>query len=341
MSAQVERLPVMRVDVRGGTLPQVVPFDWMRAVRFTLMGAYLARYLWWLRTRGLPIDRISVAISVGIFLACAFIGRSLRTWAVLLLDVVLYCAMWFSYEMTRGAADHLGMPLQVEATRNLDRYLFFGHDPTVVLQQHFWGKSVRWYDKVASTTYMTHFVVPVIAIAVLWAVSHRQWVRFMKRFATVLAVGCAMFVLLPTAPPWMVSERPYDLIPKLHRSAGRGFYAVGFKGFVKSWQRSLDWGNAVAAMPSLHASFALLVPAFFLPWIKPRWLKVLVLCFPVLMLTSLVYLGEHWVVDGLVGWLIVGGSFWFWNRVEQRGRLRRTGKARAALGVPPDWSGAC
>ena len=62
------------------------------------------------------------------------------------------------------------------------------------------------------------------------------------------------------------------------------------------------------------------MPAFFLPWLKPWWLKALVLCFPVLMLTSLVYLGEHWVVDGLVGWVIVGATFLFWNRMERRTR---------------------
>ena len=49
------------------------------------------------------------------------------------------------------------------------------------------------------------------------------------------------------------------------------------------------------------------------------------------MLTSLVYLGEHWVIDGLVGWAIVGGSFWFWNRMERRSRRRRAGRARIAL----------
>ena len=53
------------------------------------------------------------------------------------------------------------------------------------------------------------------------------------------------------------------------------------------------------------------------------WLKVVVLVFPVLMLTSLVYLAEHWVIDGLVGWAIVGGSFWFWNRFENRQRRKR------------------
>jgi membrane-associated phospholipid phosphatase len=133
----------------------------------------------------------------------------------------------------------------------------------------------------------------------------------------------------------MLSEKPYNLIPKLHRSAGRGFADLGFKGFVKSWQHALDWGNAVAAMPSLHAAFALLVPAFFLPWLRPRWLKAVVLCFPVVMLTSLVYLAEHWVVDGLVGWLVVGASCWFWNRMERRSRLHDAARARVALRVVP------
>jgi membrane-associated phospholipid phosphatase len=200
-----------------------------------------------------------------------------------------------------------------------------------VLQQHFWHRSVRWWDEVASTTYYSHFVVPVVALAILWIVSHRQWVRFMKRFATLLGVACAMFVLLPTAPPWMVAQQYGELDP-IKRSASRGFLTLGFKGFVRSYNVALGDGNAIAAMPSLHASFALVVPAFFLPWVRARWLKAVVLLFPVLMLTSLVYLGEHWVIDGVVGWMIVGGSFWMWNRIERRQRRGRAERARVALG---------
>jgi membrane-associated phospholipid phosphatase/cbb3-type cytochrome oxidase subunit 3 len=324
------------------SLRSVVPIDWLRLPRLTMMMFYLATYLWWLRFKGLPIDRVSVAISVGIFLVCAFIGKSWRTWGVLLLDCLFYCVMWLAYERTRGAADEgvsvfglftLPHQFQVESVRNIDRALFFGHDPNVVLQDHFWEKSVRWYDVVASTTYMTHFVLPIIVMAVLWAISHRQWVRFMKRFATLLAVACALFVILPTAPPWMAGspKYPYQLIHELHRDAGRGFRHLGFKGFTNDYKIQLSNGNAVAAMPSLHASFALIVPAFFLPWIRSKWLKALVLLFPVMMLTSLVYLGEHWVIDGLVGWAITGGAFWFWNTMERRQRVQRATRARVAL----------
>jgi membrane-associated phospholipid phosphatase len=128
-----------------------------------------------------------------------------------------------------------------------------------------------------------------------------------------------------------MASKNYHLIPPLSRSAGRGFTAMGLHAAAVSWKNALDWGNAVAAMPSLHASFALIVPAFFLPWIKPRWLKAVVLLFPVVMLTSLVYLAEHWVIDGLVGWAIVGASFLFWNRFEDRQRRNRAQRALAML----------
>lgn len=325
-------------------LDHTVPFDEWRVVRLTLMFTYLGVYLWWLREWGLPIDRISVAISVGIFLACAFVGRTWRTWMVLLFDVIAYCVMWLSYEKTRGSADEgvsvFGLfrlpkfPLQVTSVRDIDRALFLGHDPSPVLQRHFWERSVRWYDVVASSVYMTHFVVPVIAMAVLWAVSHRQWARFMKRFATLLAVACAMFVVLPTAPPWMVSKAPYDLFPELHRGAGRGFLHLGFTGFTNDYKVQLSNGNAVAAMPSLHASFALLVPLFFMQWIRRRWVKVALLLFPATMLTSLVYLGEHWVIDGIIGWSVTVASFAYWSWHEQRTREVRVASARAALCLP-------
>jgi membrane-associated phospholipid phosphatase len=317
-------------------LNDAVPVDPWLYVRIAGFAIFVVLYIWWFLARGLIIDRISVAISVGIFIAIGHLGRPLRRWGLLVFDCLLYCVMWFCYEESRGWADHAGLPLQVEMPRNIDRFLFFGTDPSVWMQRHFYDPGVvHWYDKVASATYYTHFIFPVIAIAVVWVTSRREWARFMKRFASVLVVACAMFVLMPTVPPWMAGDRkyPYHVLPPLARHTGSGFSAMGLKGFVKVWQTALEWGNAVAAMPSLHAAFALFVPAFFLPLIKPVWLKALALTFPLLMLTSLVYFGEHYVIDGLVGWALVGLSFLFWGWFEKRQRRLRAERSRIALGL--------
>ena len=314
---------------------RLVPHDPLFIARVVLMAIYGVVYVWWFRSRGLILDRISVGISVGIFLSCAFIGKPWRRWGLLVVDAVLYATMWFCYEMTRGAADRLGFPYQVESVRNIDRVLFLGTDPNVWMQQHFYHRDdIRWYDNIASAIYYSHFIVPVIALAVLWATSRVQWIRFMKRFATLLFTACIMFVVMPTVPPWMASSEQYHyrLFPQLARHTGRGFQDMGFHGFVRGWQQALDWGNAVAAMPSLHTAFALFVPAFFLPMIKPVWLKAVVLLFPVLMLMSLVYFAEHWVIDGIVGALLVGLSFLVWNRIERRQRRVRADRALAAAG---------
>jgi membrane-associated phospholipid phosphatase len=315
-------------------LGSVVPIDYLAWLRRTTLTCFCVYAILWTRDNGILWDRLGIARAVTVFLICAFIGRPLRQWGILAIDLLLYCAMWYLYETTRGAADGrlfgIKFPLQVQAPRNIDRFLFFGNDPNTVLQDHFWKSTVHWWDKVASMTYFTHFIFVPIVMGVLWATSHRQWARFMKRFATVLGVACTLFILFPTAPPWMAAKN-YDLLPPLTRSAGRGFTAMGLHAAAVSWKAAVDWGNAVAAMPSLHASFALIVPAFFLPWIKPVWLKAIVLVFPVVMLTSLVYLAEHWVIDGLVGWMIVGGSFWFWNRMENRQRHKRADRSLGAL----------
>ena len=211
-------------------LGTIVPIDYLAWLRRTTLTAFCIYAIIWTRDNGILWDRVGIARAVAIFLVCAFIGRPARQWGTLAIDLLLYCAMWFAYETTRGAADGkiLGIkfPLQVQAPRNIDRALFFGNDPNTVLQDHFWKATVQWWDKVASLTYFTHFIFVPIVMGALWATSHRQWARFMKRFATVIGVACLMFIVFPTAPPWMAAK-DYHLLPPLARSAGRGFIAVG------------------------------------------------------------------------------------------------------------------
>jgi membrane-associated phospholipid phosphatase len=48
--------------------------------------------------------------------------------------------------------------------------------------------------------------------------------------------------------------------------------------------------------------------AFFLPLVRRRWWPLL-LAYPLAMTFTLVYTGEHYVADVLVGWLYVALTF--------------------------------
>lgn len=63
--------------------------------------------------------------------------------------------------------------------------------------------------------------------------------------------------------------------------------------------------NPVAAMPSLHAGCSLLVALFFWPLANTVWRAVLV-GYVMLMAVTLVYTGEHYVVDVVAGWATAG-----------------------------------
>lgn len=243
-------------------------------------------------------------------------------------ELALYAAMWFAYDYSRGIADRLGMPLQVDMPRDIDRSLFFGADPTVWIQRKFYERDhVRWYDVAGSMVYYTHFVVPVAVAVVLWVTNRRQWGRYVRRFATALYVAVAGFILLPTVPPWMAASTqfPYRILDPIARPTTRGWSHLRFRTFVEWVIRGRDWANPTAAMPSLHAGFALLVPLFLMPFVRPRAVKAALAAFPLLMAVTLVYFGEHYVADVLGGWIVVAGSVGFWGWWEAR---------RSARGLP-------
>ncbi len=298
------------------------------------MGACTIAYLWWSRTNGLVTDRISSAVAVGVFLVCAFVGKPWRRWGQVAVDAACYASMWFLYESTRGAADGLGVTLQLDSVRAIDRALFLGMQPTEWTQRQWYVPgAVQWHDQVLSLVYYSHFVVPVMTVASVWAVSRTMWVRYMRRFATVVAAACVVFVLLPTVPPWMASDERFGfgVGEPLVRHVRRGALDLGFTGFVHDWGVALDWSNVVAAMPSLHAAFSLFVVVFFLPMIRWRWARVAVFAYPVAMAVALVYFAEHWVIDVLAGWALVAGSFVLWHRMERTYRERNLVAATAAL----------
>ncbi|HEY2792093.1 MAG TPA: phosphatase PAP2 family protein, partial [Micromonosporaceae bacterium] len=66
--------------------------------------------------------------------------------------------------------------------------------------------------------------------------------------------------------------------------------------------------NPIAAMPSMHSAYALMIVCFFLPTVRKRWWPLL-LAYPLAMTFTLVYSGEHYITDVLMGWLYVGITF--------------------------------
>ena len=267
------------------------------------IGLYLAIFLWSAQHFGVPVDRVAVTLWILGAFVFANVGKPLRAQRNMLRDWSVFAAMLFAYEYSRGLADQLGVPVQKTLIRDIDRVLFFGADPSVWLQERLnISSNLAWYEYPLAVTYMTHFILPMGTAVLLWWVSREQWVRYIRRLSILFFLAVATYVVLPVAPPWMISKE--GLIGPIKRITARGWTEMGLHTVSKLFERGSAIANPVAAMPSLHAACALLVVVFF--WSKMRiWMKPIALVLPAAMAFCLVYFGEHYVADIIFGFAYV------------------------------------
>nr|WP_296071741.1 phosphatase PAP2 family protein [uncultured Actinoplanes sp.] len=230
----------------------------------------------------------------------------LRDWLPVVLLLVFY-------NVSRGAADKLfdaHVTAMIHADEDMFGWLTGGRIPTIWLQQHLYHPgTVQWWEVVVTLVYVSHFLtVPTVAV-VLWLRNRGLSYRFMRRWITLSLAGLVTYFLYPAAPPWY-AWRPAGVLPEqVYRISSNGFDAIGLHSAGNTLNAlQADQSNPVAAMPSLHTAYAMMAVAFFLPMVRKRWWPVL-LAYPLAMTFTLVYTGEHYVIDVLVGWLYVAAVF--------------------------------
>ncbi len=281
------------------------------------------------RRGGFPFDRERVLLWGSLTMGISCIGRSPRRLAQLLLDWAPFVALMYAYAFSRGLADGVGAPVQLESVVRVERWLFFGTIPAVWVQHHLapTNDTVHWWELGVSVVYASHFVVPIAVPVLLWIKDRALWLRFATRFVALNIIGLVTYVLLPTAPPWMAARE--GLIGELQRPVTRGWRLV----HLTAAEQLIDYGrlatNSVAAVPSMHAAYTALIVAYFWPYVRNTFLRGLMLLYPLAMGFSLVYGGEHYVVDILAGWFAVFVAFAAVAQFE-RMRSRYGGRTRSA-----------
>lgn len=272
------------------------------SLRRTGLVAYFAVFLFSIVRFGIPVDRIAVLLwMLGAFLV-ASIGRTREDVLQMVRDWLVLVAVYMAYDYSRGTADQWGIGVNYTLLRDIDRLIFLGNDPGVWLQKHLLKSDPRWYDVGGAIVYMMHFVLPVVPLAALRVRQRTEWIRYVRRFSLTLGIAVFVFIVFPAAPPWMSSEKGY--FPPIQRITGRGWWELNLKTVSKTLDRGAAVLNAVAAMPSLHAGLSLLAALWFTRN-AAMWLRIAALLYPLAMTTALVYFGEHYVIDCILGFAVV------------------------------------
>lgn len=300
-------------EVRGGRTADL-RFASLAPLRPYALAVYLLALVAWSAHYGIPVQRELVILWTCGALACASIGRPPGEIRRLLRDWLPIVVVLAAYDFSRGAADSLGIGVHYQAMIDFDRSLF-GEVPSVWLQSHLYTPGVvHWWDVLFTLVYTSYFIVPFVLAGWLWARDRLGFQRFARRLVTLALAGLATYVAFPAAPPWLASEA--GLIGEVHRTTSVGWEVLG-TGTASLFSEGQAVSNLVAAVPSLHAAFTMLVALFLWGRVRAR-LRPLLLLYPAAMGLTLLATGEHYFFDVVLGWLYAGAVTVGWARWERR-----------------------
>ncbi|HKJ36575.1 MAG TPA: phosphatase PAP2 family protein [Solirubrobacterales bacterium] len=237
-----------------------------------------------------------------------------------LTDWLPFFGMLFLYDLLRGTlADSLFTPHTFPQIR-ADELLFGGEVPTVWLQERLFDPaSLAWYDFLAWAVYLTHFFAVFLIAAYLWRRARPRFLRFRNLILAVTAAAFVTYVAFPAVPPWLATENG-DL-GATQRVVGAVWSEVGVGTAAAIWEKGSTFANEVAAIPSLHTAYPVMILLFFWPTGSAR-VRALCLTYALAMSLTLVYTAEHYVIDVILGWVWALGAYWAVGQISSRWRSR-------------------
>jgi len=237
---------------------------------------------------------------IAVFLFALATGRGrqfLRDWLPLMAAAAIFVAL-------RQVAAGSPFPHQGRAVAVLEAALFGGTTPTAWLQLHVPAGTRAWLDGLATWIHASYFFGFVLVGLWLWLHKRPLFRTYTATVALTFALGLAGYVTLPTEPPWLLARQPglppaQRIIVETTRGARLALVVMEAGRAWQSDPDALGDPNPAAAMPSVHTAITAAL-GFSLFGIS-RSAGVAGLLYTIAMGFSLVYLGEHFVLDVLAG----------------------------------------
>ena len=233
-----------------------------------------------------------------VVLALLVIAVALGRGKQFIFDFFPFLLLFFAYEVMRGFASKTGFA--PHDLSGLERTLFGGHVPTLILQSAFYRPDrIGWLDLAGMFFYFMHFVLPLAMGFVFWLDSRQRYWRFASALLVLSFLAFVTYLFFPSTPPWL--QFPHEV----HKISNETVSKIGLNYFISPLYRSLD-PNLYAAFPSLHAAYPVLAAVY--AWSYRRRVALLLCGWAACVWFSVVYLGEHYVVDALDGLVYVAAA---------------------------------
>jgi hypothetical protein len=292
-----------------------------RIVRMLVGAAAVVYALTLLRAGGLNVVAGAVVIAVAGIVMSGRLGLFTRDWAPVFAMMAVYGAAF-------AAAASLNMPTWYRPQLAADRLIGFGHVPSVWLQHELGASQPGALAVWTACAYASHYYFPImLGLYVWWWHRDDGFFDLIYGYLAALVLATVVFVLAPTAPPWLAAER--GLMPPLHDVVKTGLLEMHLNTLANH-KGDPHLYLTRAAFPSVHAAW----PMVSLLVVLRRRMPLPVVAAVVVQLVSvwfaIVYGGEHYVSDVIAGALVACLAVALVGRYRERvaSAIRRTPPGR-------------
>jgi hypothetical protein len=140
--------------------------------------------------------------------------------------------------------------------------------------------------------FVGHFVLTGVFFTWLYFRSREGFRSVRNAFLIATAISLFIHWQFPTAPPRLADVGLTDTLR-------------AFSGIDIGSPHSSPFSNPVAAVPSLHAGFAVGVAYGIVKFARTTWMKVLGVLYPVGVVLTIVVTGNHFILDAVAGVLVM------------------------------------
>lgn len=262
----------------------------------TILGITAAYFLLSYVLIGLKIEQVWLALLFNVCYFSSLITRKFIT------GFSIFFIFWIIFDYMKAFPNYLYNTVHIESLYNVEKKLFgIRTGGNTFTPNEYWLQHHQTVpDVLAGIFYLCWVPVPLVFAGFLFFKNRMAFLHFSLTFLLVNLIGFAIYYIYPAAPPWYVQQHGFVFLPHTPgNTAGLERFDIYFNTniFHSLYAKS---SNVFAAMPSLHASYPLIV-LFYGIKNKLGWINIL---FAIIMMGiwfSAVYTSHHYVLDVLAG----------------------------------------
>ena len=260
---------------------------------FILIALYV---LWTFIIGAIRPDQI---ILILLYLICYYAHEKSRK---LIIGFSIFIFYWIVYDSMRVLPNYEVSTVHIKEPYEFEKAMFGISVNNILLtpNEYFAIHTNRLLDLLSGLFYINWVPIPLAFGVYLFVKDKILFTKFSLTFLIVNLLGFIIYYIYPAAPPWYVDQYGFDLhigIPGNRAGLARFDEIIGLPIFQNIYNKN---ANVLAAIPSLHSTYPLIVLYF---GIKKRlgWINLLLVIFMLGIWFSAVYSSHHYIIDLAVG----------------------------------------